>query len=264
MIVFPPEATPQSIHGMLLSVLISALLWNTTMWRFSLPTSSSHALLGALLGAAWAQFGASSIAWPVVVKIIIGLGVVPLIASLVSFLLARFLYWLGEYLTPAVGGLLRGLQVFVLAGVALAHGSNDAQKSMALVVMALMAFGKVSPNHIPVWVAPACGLTLGLGVIIGSRRTVQTVGKGFYRVQNLQGLCAQGTTMLLVGASSEAGFPMATSHVMSSAVLGAGAAVRPSGIRWNVVGGVGLAWLFTIPGAAALAIMISYVVSKAL
>jgi PiT family inorganic phosphate transporter len=181
-----------------------------------------------------------------------------------SFLFARFFYWLGHYLTPAVAGFLRGLQVFVLAGVALAHGSNDAQKSMAMVVFALMAFGKASTSQLPAWIAPACGLALGMGVIIGSRRTVQTVGQGFYRVQNLQGLSAQGTTALLVSASSLAGFPMATSHVMSSAVLGAGAAVRPRGIRWNVAGGVGLAWLFTIPGAAVVAMLISYVVSKTL
>jgi len=262
MILFPSSATPTGILSMLISAMAGALTWNTAMWRFSFPSSSSHALLGGLLGAAWAHLGSHAVAWPIVMKILIGLGVVPLAASMISFFLARFFYWLGQYLTPGVSGVMRGIHVLVLAGMALAHGSNDGQKSLALVLMALTALGKV-PGQSTWIIALGCGLTIGLGVLVGSRRTVQTVGQGFYRIQNLQGLCAGTAAMVLVGASSVAGFPMATSHVMSSSVLGAGAAVRPRGIRWDLAGGIGIAWLLTIPASALLAAFLSYVVSKA-
>ena len=263
MILFPAGVSSIHILSMLLSAMAGVLLWNMVMWRFAFPSSSSHALLGGILGATWVHFGSVAVAWPVVTRILIGLGVVPLAASLVSFFFARQLYRLGQYLTPAVGGFLRTVNVLVLAGVALVHGSNDGQKSMALVLLAWMAFGMVNAAHLPVWVALACGCTLGLGVLVGSRRTVRTVGQGFYRVQNLQGLCAESAAMFLVGASSVAGYPMATSHVMSSSVLGAGAAVRPRGIRWDLAGAIGISWLVTIPASAVIAGLLSYVVSKA-
>jgi len=197
-------------------------------------------------------------------KILIGLAVVPVLAALLGFVSARLVYWGGQYMTPAVSGTLRVLHIVVLAGVALVHGSNDGQKSMALVLLAFLAFGWGSPAaHLPVWVALSCGAALGLGVVFGSQRTVDTVGQGFYRVQHLQGLCAESATMLLVGGSSLAGLPMSTSHVMSSSVLGAGAAVRPSSIRWDLAASIGIAWLVTIPATAGVAALLSYVVSKA-
>ncbi len=265
MISFPTNTSSKEILSILLAGVTGALAWNSTMWRLSWPSSSSHALLGGLLGATWARFGSEAIRLLVVIKILIGLAVVPLVAVLLSFLLARFVYWAGEYLSPAVSGVLRGLHILVLAGVALAHGSNDGQKNLALVLLALLAVGKgASSGHMPVWIGLICGAALGLGVIFGSRRTVQTVGQGFYRIQNLQGLSAETAAMLLVGASSIAGFPMATSHVMSGSVLGAGAAVQVRRMRWDLAGDITLAWLFTIPAAATVSILVFYVVSKAL
>jgi PiT family inorganic phosphate transporter len=265
MFLFPSAAPAREILAVLMAAMAGALVWNTAMWRFSWPSSSSHALLGGLLGSTWARFGSTAVAWPVVTKILIGLAAIPLGAALVGFLLSRLVYWMGQYLTPAAGSFFRVLHIVVLAGVALVHGSNDGQKSVALVLLALIAFGWGAPTaHLPAWIGLACGVALGLGVVFGSRRTVQTVGQGFYRVQNLQGLCAESAAMLLVGASSIAGFPMSSSHVMSSSVIGAGAAIRPKSIRWDLAGSLGLAWLFTIPAAAAVAALLSYVVSKAL
>jgi PiT family inorganic phosphate transporter len=264
MITFPPAAPTKEVLSVLLAGTAGALVWNSAMWRFSWPSSSSHALLGGLLGATWTRFGQTAIAWPVVIKVLIGLAAVPLLAALISFALARLLYWAGQYLTPAMGGLFRWLHIIVLAGVALVHGSNDGQKSMALVLLAFLACGwGASGAHLPVWVGLSCGLALGLGVVFGSKRTVHTVGQGLYRMQNLQGLCAESAAMLLVAASSIAGYPMSTSHVMSSSVIGAGAAVRPRDVRWDLAGNIVLAWLLTIPAAAGVAGTLSYVVSKA-
>ena len=265
MIIFPPTASAREILSVLLAAVAGALAWNLTMWRLSWPSSSSHALLGGLLGSTWARFGSGAVSWPIVTKVIVGLAVVPLGAALLSLVSARLLYWAGQYMTPAVGGILKAIHICVLAGLSLVHGSNDGQKSIALVLLALLACGWGTPTaYFPVWVGLTCGIALGLGAVFGSRRTVQTVGQGFYRVQSLQGLCAETATMLLVGISSIAGFPVSSSHVMSSSVIGAGAAVRPRGIRWDLAGSIGLAWLSTIPAAAALAALLSYVVSKAI
>jgi PiT family inorganic phosphate transporter len=264
MIFFPVAASPRQILVVLVSAMAGALAWNTAMWRHSWPSSSSHALLGGLLGATWSRFGIAAVAWPVVAKILIGLAMIPLAAAFAGFFLARLLYWAGQFLTPAISGFVRALHIVVLAGIALVHGSNDGQKSMAMVLLAMLAFGWGAPAaHLPAWVGLACGLALALGVVFGSRRTVQTVGQGFYRVQNLQGLCAESAAMLLVGASSIAGYPISSSHVMSSSVIGAGAAIHPRSIRWDIASGLGLAWLLTIPAAAAVAALLSYVVSKA-
>jgi PiT family inorganic phosphate transporter len=264
MIAFPPTASSKEVLCVLLAATGGALAWNSAMWHLSWPSSSSHALLGGLLGATWARFGRTAVAWPIVIKVLVGLAVVPLLASLVSFVMARLLYWVGQYLTPAVGRVFRWLHIIVLAGVALVHGSNDGQKSMALVLLAFLACGwGVSGAHLPVWVGLLCGAALGLGVLFGSQRIIHTVGQGLYRMQNLEGLCAESAALLLVAASSIAGFPMSTSHVMSSSVIGAGAAVSPRDVRWDLAGNIGLAWLLTIPAAAGVAGTLSYVVSKA-
>ena len=148
MILFPSAAPAREILSVLAAAMSGALAWNTAMWRFSWPSSSSHALLGGLWGATWARFGSAAVAWPVVTKILIGLAAIPLGAALTGFLLSRFLYWVGEHLTPAVGGALRVLHIIALAGIALVHGSNDGQKSMALVFLAFLAFGWRVLRHI--------------------------------------------------------------------------------------------------------------------
>lgn len=261
---FPGDADVAVKLGTLLSALLAALLWNTTMWRLSLPSSSSHALLGGLLGATWQRFGLGALSVPVITKVLISLAAVPLAAALVGFLFSRLLYWAGSFMTPAWGKIFRGMHVLTLAGIALVHGSNDSQKAMAMILITGVSVGMAPSVATSPLVMFLCGAGLAVGVIFGSRRTMQTVGKGFYRVQDLQGLCAQSATMAFVGVSSLAGFPMSTSHVMSSAVLGAGAAVRPRAVRWDLAGSIGLAWLLTIPAAGLLAAILSYVVSKTL
>src|SRR5258706_9951779 len=166
MITFPPATSAPVVLSVLLAATGGALVWNSAMWHYSWPSSSSHALLGGLLGATWARFGHAAVVWLVVIKILVGLAVVPMGAALLGFVSARLIYWGGQYLTPAASGLLRALHIIVLAGVALVHGSNDGQKSMALVLLAFLALGWGSSTaHLPVWVALSSGAALGLGVV---------------------------------------------------------------------------------------------------
>jgi len=265
LILVPDPTDSVSILSMLAVALGSALGWNLAMWKMALPSSSSHALLGGLIGSTWIVFGKDGLNVDLILKILVGLVTVPLIAALISFLLSRFVFWIGGFLTPSVSGLVRGLQILSLGGVSVVHGSNDGQKSLALVLLALAAWQQQPVSHLvpPVWAMLLCGMVLATGLVLGSRRTIQTIGTKFYRIQSLQGLSAGMVTMGGVGASSLLGLPMSSTHVMASAVLGAGAAVHPRAVRWSLAADMAMAWLMTVPATTVIALGVGYVVSKA-
>lgn len=255
LVVYPPGATSLELLLIPLAALLGALGWNLSMWRRGVPSSSTHALLGGLAGAIVAHYGTGSVHWGVFMKIFLFLGLVPVAGILFSFAAAKSAYRIGAYCTPAASRFLRWIQIGALAGTAMAHGSNDGQKAMGLMLMAAIAFGG-APLHagaLPLWLWALCGLSLGAGVLFGSRRTIRTVGRGLYRVQTIESVCAGTATAALVGFSSLAGVPMSTSHVMSASVLGAGVAAHPRGVRWSVVWDIALAWLVTIPAAGLAA-----------
>jgi inorganic phosphate transporter, PiT family len=264
LVMFPAAASPERILSVLGCAIIAALLWNIVMWRLSLPTSSSHALIGGLLGSILMGFGFGAIRWSVAVKILVFLGVGPWLAAGVGFALSRIFRWSGQWTSPSVSGILRRLHAAVSGGLALAHGSMDGQKSLAVMWLALGAVESSFTSPPRALLPILCGSALALGVVLGSQRTLQTLGRDLYRVQPLQGFCAETAAMALVTASSLVGWPMATSHAMSSAVLGAGAAVRPKGIRWRVAAEIALAWMFTIPAAGMLSASLFWGVRKVL
>jgi len=261
LIVLPDSAPPLQVLTVLACGLLGAIVWNTGMWRMALPSSSSHALVGGLVGSVLAVYGTQGISWPVFARIFIFLGIVPIAGAFLGFLLSKIMYWGGEFMTPAVGKVFRSLQILALAGLAMVHGSNDGQKSLAMMLLAVIAVGgwHASWHPAPWHLLLVCGSALALGVVFGSRRIIRTLGKRLYRVEPLQGFCAQTSAMLLVGASSFMGYPMSTTHMMSTSVLGAGVAVRPGGVRWELAGEIGLAWLVTIPAAATLSAAIVWV-----
>jgi len=220
------------------------------MWRMALPTSSGHSLVGGLAGSFVGGYGVGGIHWDVFAKIFLLLGGVPLAGAFMGYGLSRASYWVGEFLAPAWGGFFRGLQVVALAGVALTHGSNDGQKALALIALASAARAGTTASQAMAWpMTLLCGGALAMGLIFGSRRIIQSVGQKLYRIQPLQAVCAQTSTMLLVGVSSLGGYPMSSSQLMSTSLLGAGVAVHPRAIRWDLVGEIGLAWLITLPTA---------------
>jgi PiT family inorganic phosphate transporter len=260
-LVFPAAATPARMLAVLASAFSAAMIWYIGMWYVSLPTASSHAMVGGMIGAMLMEFGSQAVNWPVLVRIVVFLGIIPVAGVIAGFVLPRATYWLGEFMTPAAKTAFRALEILSLAGVALAQGSNDGQKCVAMILMASAALTGAIPGHsLVMWpVLLLSGLAMAMGVLFGSRRIIGTLGKRLYRVQELQGFCAETATMVLVGFCSHWGYPMSTSQILSTSVLGAGVAVQPRDIRWNLVGDIGLAWLVTIPAAAGLAAALTWV-----
>jgi PiT family inorganic phosphate transporter len=253
LVTFPAGAPSLQILAVLFCAVSGALIWNTGMWLLALPSSSGHALVGGIVGALLSVYGSKGLDWPVFIRIFAFLGIVPIAGALASFIFCKLAYWSGEFLTPSAAKAVNGLQVFALTGMALVHGSNDGQKVLAIMLLASGAIGGSAAVRMMPWsLALACGFALALGTIFGSRRIIGTMAKRLYRIEPLQGFCAETSAMLLVGASSLLGYPMSMTHVMSTSVLGAGVAVHPRGVRWDLVADIALIWLMTIPAAGAL------------
>ena len=254
-LMIPASSLPLPVLLVLTSAFLGALIWNTAMWYFALPTSSSHALVGGMAGAGVCAYGWNAVNWTVFGRMALLLGLIPLGALIVAIVLSRIVYGVGEFLTPGARGFFRWMEILSLAGVGLVQGSNDGQKGLAMMFMGLAVLAGAGnlPGISPWPLYLLSGGSMAVGVIFGSRRIIRTLGRRLYRLEELQGVCAQTTGMLLIGLSSIAGYPMSTSQVMATSVLGAGVAVQPRDIRWNVVGEIGIAWLVTIPASAALA-----------
>lgn len=252
---------PADTPLVLLSALLAGLVWNLLTWYRGLPSSSSHALLGGLVGAALVVSGISSINWggmdgwrPVGVSgALAGLAVSPLLGFGVAWLAAR----------AAVAGVRRATkrlrepvlraQWVTAAGLAFTHGANDAQKTMGVITAALLADGVLADFVVPLWVKIACGSALTFGTALGGWRIVHTIGRSIYRLRPIDGIASSGASSLIIGAASVAGAPVSTTHVVSSTVVGVGAARHARHVAWQVVGDIGLAWLFTMPGCALIA-----------
>ncbi|MCO5293770.1 MAG: inorganic phosphate transporter [Homoserinimonas sp.] len=243
---------------MIFAGLIGAIMWNLTTWLLGLPSSSSHALFGGLIGAvsvgAGAGFGAidpgvflSKIVFPAVLA--------PLTAAGVAFVATKLAYALtrGKQLGNARRRFRLG-QVFTSSMVSLAHGTNDAQKTMGVITLALIAAGFQKPGSGPeFWVIAVCALAIAAGTYVGGWRIIRTVGTGITDVSPAQGFAAEASTTATILASSHLGFALSTTQVASGSVIGAGLGRNPRSVRWRVAGRIGIAWLVTLPCAAAMA-----------
>ncbi len=255
---------PELIRGsslaiyVITSALLGALAWNITTWYFGLPSSSSHALIGGLIGAFVSGFGASLIQWDNVKTIVLIMIVSPLAGFAITFLVTKLTFFLSQWFSPKINSYFRGLQVFSLIGQGLAHGTNDAQKTMGVITFVLVLMGYASPSGngdfaIPHWVVLSCSLAIALGVAMGGVRIIRRLGSGFYRVRPVHGFAAQSASAGIMFAASSFGFPVSTTQVISTSVLGAGAAFRPKSVRWALAGDMVTAWAITIPASAAIA-----------
>ncbi len=238
-----------------LAALLGATTWNLLTWRLGLPSSSSHALIGGLVGAALAQSGASGVLWHGLAhKVVIPALVAPLIAFGAGFLLLVVIYWLFQRLTRGVAN--RGFRFGQLASgtfMAFTHGSNDAQKTMGVIALALFANGNLKEFDIPTWVKITAGLSIAAGTYVGGWRIMRTLGQRLYKMEPEGGFASQATAGATIWAATHYGYPLSTTHVISGAVLGAGATQRLSAVRWGVAGNIVFAWVLTIPAAAAVA-----------
>jgi PiT family inorganic phosphate transporter len=238
--------------------LMGAILWNMVTWLKGLPSSSSHALFGGLIGAAIAGIGFSSVNLETLLqKVILPAVFAPLIAGIVAYVCTRLAYALtsrhdpetGSKLTQKRGGFRTG-QIFTSSLVALAHGTNDAQKTMGIITLVLIAAGSQRPGSGPqIWVIAACALAIAVGTYAGGWRIIRTMGAGLTEVKPAQGFAAETSTASAILASSHLGFALSTTQVASGSVIGSGMGRKGTSVRWGMVGKIALGWLFTLPAA---------------
>ena len=236
------------------AALVGAISWNLLTWWFGLPSSSSHALFGGLIGAALAQSGSKGVEWHGIVhKIAIPALVAPTVAFLGAFSLLLVLYWVFRWLTPGAGN--RGFRIAQLASgtyVAYAHGQNDAQKTMGVIALALFTHGQIDHFYIPTWVKISAAVAIAAGTYVGGWRIIRTLGQRIFSMTPPEGFAAQTMAGLTINLSSHYGYPLSTTHVITGGVLGTGATKRLSAVRWGLAGNIVTAWVLTIPAAAAV------------
>ncbi len=236
--------------------LIGAISWNLVTWYYGMPSSSSHALIGGVVGAAFAAAGADAVlAEGVLGKVLIPALIAPILAFVVGAVGIFLCYRIVGAQRP--GSVVRGFRLGqVLSGglLALAHGTNDAQKTMGVITLALVANGNISADHfyVPTWVVISAASAIALGTYVGGWRIIRTVGTRIIKMDPAQGFTAQGAGAAVILVSSHFGFPLSTTQVISGGVMGAGAGKRLSAVRWGVAGDIVTAWLLTLPAAAAI------------
>jgi PiT family inorganic phosphate transporter len=243
--------TPTIVFG----GLIGAIAWNLATWYFGLPSSSSHALIGGVIGAAFAAEGPKAVfADGVIEKVVIPALVAPVLALVVAGIGILLAYRIIGRQHPGV--VSRGFRLGqIVSGslVSLSHGTNDAQKTMGIIFLALVANGNLSTgDDVPSWVIVSAATAIALGTYVGGWRIIRTMGSRIIKMDPVQGFAAQGAGAAVILSASHVGFPLSTTHVISGAIMGAGAAKRMSAVRWGVAGNIVAAWVLTLPAAAAV------------
>jgi PiT family inorganic phosphate transporter len=250
--------TPEVILG----GLIGAIIWNLITWRFGIPSSSSHALIGGLLGAVIASLGAGAIKTQGVIdKVIVPLVLSPVLGITIGFLFMVVIFNVFRRANPRrMNDRFRRLQVLSAAFMAFSHGSNDAQKTMGIMTLALVAAGILpADSAIPLWVIVLAATAISMGTAAGGWRIIKTMGQKVVKLDPVHGFAAETTAASIIFTASHFGMPVSTTHVISSAIIGVGSSDRLSAVRWGVAGNIVIAWILTIP-ASALAAGVAYLV----
>jgi PiT family inorganic phosphate transporter len=240
--------------------LVGAIAWNLATWYYGLPSSSSHALIGGLVGAALVAKGPDVILGEgLASKVAVPALVAPTLAFLCAGLAILVIYRIVGMLRP--GPVNRGFRVGQIASgglLALSHGTNDAQKTMGIITLALVAHGDIAANdfHVPGWVVVSAATAIALGTYTGGWRIIRTLGSRIHKMDPAQGFAAQGAGATVILAASHIGYPLSTTHTISGAVMGSGAAKRLSAVRWGVAGNIVMAWVLTIPAAGSIGALV--------
>jgi PiT family inorganic phosphate transporter len=256
--------TPGGADGQTIvaAALIGATIWNLITWRLGIPSSSSHALIGGLLGAVIVSVGTSAVIVDGVInKVILPLVGSPIAGITIGFLFMVVLLNVFQRANPQrINQRFRRLQVVSAAFMAFSHGSNDAQKTMGIMTLALIAAGVLPADaHIPLWVIVLAATAISLGTAAGGWRIIRTMGQRVVKLDPIHGFAAETTAASIILTASHFGMPVSTTHVISSAIMGVGASDRLSAVRWGVAGNIVIAWILTIP-ASALVAAVAYVV----
>ena len=231
----------------LVVALVTACGWSLLTWFFGLPSSSSHALVGGLVGAALVAGGWQTIQLGGLVKVLLSLFAAPVLGLSVGYLLTRLVYALTRNSTPRINGLFKHSQIVTSIVLAFSHGTNDAQKSMGIITLGLATAGVIPSFHVPLWVILTCAGLMAAGTALGDWRVIRTLGAKFYRIRTLDAFNSQLSSAVVILCASLLGGPVSTTQVVSSAIVGVGSAERLSRVRWGKVRQIVLTWLLTIP-----------------
>jgi len=246
----------------ILAALISAILWNLLTWYLGFPSSSSHALVGGFIGAVVMGAGWKVVLIPGVAKILIALFTSPLIGFVFGFIILRLILLLSWNARPRINEIFKRSQIITALTLALSHGANDAQKTMGIITLALVTGGYLSVFHVPLWVIFLSGGMIALGTSVGGWRLIRTLGSKFYKIRPIDGFASQLASAVVILTASLFGGPVSTTQVVSSAIMGVGAAERVNKVRWGVVQEIATAWLLTIPATALVAAGIFWVIIR--
>lgn len=244
-----------------MAALVAAIAWNLITWYFGIPSSSSHALIGGVIGAGIATAGVDKLNVEGIVKVVKGLIFSPIIGASIAFLIMLLILWTFRNVPPGKSNRwFKGLQMASASIMAFSHGMGDAQKSMGIIVMALLAGGMMDPNHVhvPLWVKLSCASFMAIGTASGGWRIIKTLGHKMIKLQPVHGFAAEAAASTVILTASSWGIPVSTTHSISGAIMGVGMTRRLNSVRWDVAGQMVFAWVLTIPVTA----LIGYLVEK--
>jgi PiT family inorganic phosphate transporter len=251
---FDPKFLDLSI-SLIIAALIGAIAWNLITWFWGLPSSSSHALVGGMVGSVLMAYGPDRILWKGLLYVVSVLILSPILGLIFGIVFFKITLHLSRNATPKVNFFFNRMQVLSSIALSLSHGANDAQKSMGIIMISLVILG-VSPTfHIPFWVIASCATAIALGTASGGRRIIKTVGLRIYRLRSVHAFCAQTSSAAVILGAALVGGPVSTTHVVSSSIMGVGASQRISAVRWGVAKNIVVAWFITIPASASMAAM---------
>lgn len=243
-------------QGTVAAALIGAIAWNLLTLIWGLPTSSSHALLGGMVGAAFAQGGLGAIKFSGLTTVLQALFFSPLIGFIVGYLVLLVIYWtMFRVPRPRANLLFRRLQLMSSGLMALSHGSNDAQKVMGIITLALLSGGVIDRVEVPTWVIVSCALAIGLGTAIGGWRIIRTLGMRIVKLEPVHGFAAETSAALILMGTAHFGLPVSTTHTVASSIMGVGSMFRFSAVRWGVSMRIVYAWVLTLPLTALIAFL---------
>jgi len=236
--------------NIIIASLVGAILWNIATWFLGIPSSSSHALIGGLVGAVIIGAGMSAIKLDGLEKVLIALIASPLIGFAVGFVITRLIYFLARGATPSINKFFKNSQLVTAVGMAISHGTNDAQKTMGIIALSLVIGGVLPSFDVPTWVVASSAGAIALGTALGGWRLIRTLGGRFYKIRPLHSFATQLTSGIVILTASYMGLPVSTSQVVSSAIIGVGSSESMAKVRWSVAEEIVTAWFITIPASA--------------
>lgn len=249
---------------LIIAALIGAILWNLLTWYFGLPSSSSHALIGGMVGAVLVAYGPDKILWKGLLYVVGSLVLSPILGLLAGWFFLQITLYLSRNATPKINYFFNRMQIPSSIALALSHGANDAQKSMGLIAMSLVILGFSPSFYVPWWVVASCAAAIALGTASGGWKIIKTMGSKIYRLRSVHAFCAQTSSATVILGAALVGGPVSTTHVVSSSIMGVGAGQRISAVRWGVAKNIILAWLITIPASGVMAGLSLYLIQKVL